>query len=334
VDLVDSDYFGGKATKKQITLTFGPEGTPPLQVLLVIPNNHTAPAPVFLGPNFYGNHTVLNDPAIPITENWVPNRADGVENNRATEAARGTAAHRWEIEQSIDRGYAVATFYHGDLDPDYDDFSNGVHAAYNPSDVRDPHAWGSIAAWAWGMHRVVDYLVTDADIDKDHIAVMGHSRNGKAALLAGAIDERIALVVSNQSGCGGAALNRRRMGETVKAINDQFPHWFAVAFRDFNEREDYLPLDQHLLIAMIAPRPVLVASAVEDEWADPPGEFQALKEAESVYRLLGTDGFQVDQMPDLNQLVGRTMGYHIRPGAHGVGAPDWAMFMNFVETVW
>jgi hypothetical protein len=330
----DQQYFGGKATKKEVLLRFGPEGTPPIHLLLVIPNERTGPTPVFLGPNFYANHAVLDDPDLSLSTVWLPNRAEGVENNRATEAARGTAAHRWEMEQSIDRGYAVATIYHGDADPDHDDFTDGVHPHYGKLDQegRDPNAWGSLSAWAWGLHRAVDYLVTDADIDAERIAVMGHSRNGKAALWAGATDERISLVVSNQSGCGGAALSRRGVGETVKAINESFPHWFAVAFRDFNDQEDYLPIDQHLLIAAIAPRPVLVASAIEDKWADPEGEFQSLIEAQSVYELLGKEGVAVEEMPPVNQLVNSTLGYHIRPGKHGVAAADWAMFMDFADT--
>ena len=196
---------------------------------------------------------------------------------------------------------------------------------------RTENSWGGLAAWAYGIHRAVDYLVTDPDIDTERIAVMGHSRNGKAALFAGATDDRIALVVSNQSGCGGAALSRRKQGETVKAINDSFPHWFNREFRKFNDNQDQLPLDQHLLISLMAPRPVLVASARGDNWADPEGEFLGLKGAESVYKLFGKAGLIVDEMPDTNQLVGAELGYHIRPGEHSVGSADWKVFMDFAD---
>ena len=330
---VDPEFMEGKATKKLITLSFGPEGTPPINLLLVIPNASSDLPPVFLGLNFYGNHAALDDPSIRLTEHWVPERGTGVVDNRATDAARGSALDRWSIADVIERGYASATFYHADVDPDKDDFSDGVHASIpvNGSVERSDESWGTIAAWAWGMHRAVDYLVRDPDVDGSQIAVMGHSRNGKAALLAGATDDRIALVISNQSGCGGAALSKRKVGETVAAINDRFPHWFNRNFRQYNDNEDALPLDQHLLIGLIAPRPVLVASAREDAWADPEGEFLALAAAEPVYKLYGKAGLNEKDMPALNTLVGVDLGYHIRPGGHGVGIADWNVFMDFAE---
>lgn len=332
IDAIDENYLDGMAIKKQVTITFGPANTS-FHLLLVIPKDNPDPAPVFLGPNFHGNHAVLPDEDIPLSDIWQPERGEGVVDNKATEASRGTSASRWSIDEVIARGYASATFYHGDLDPDYDNFEDGIHAAMRLEDgsTRDENSWGSLAAWAYGIHRAVDYLVTDPDIDPDRIAVMGHSRNGKAALWAGATDERIALVVSNQSGCGGAALSRRKTGETVQAINDRFPHWFNEAFRHFNDNEDQLPIDQHLLISLMAPRPVLVASAEDDKWADPEGEFLALVGAEPVYKLHGKAGLIVDEMPDLNQLVGAELGYHIRPGGHGVGSQDWGVFMDFAD---
>lgn len=333
LDLVNERALDGAATMKQLTLRFGPEGTPPIHLLLLVPNAHPDPGPVFLGLNFYGNHSVLADSLIPLSTHWVPERAPGVENNRATEEARGSAVERWQIEALIDRGYAVATFYHADVDPDKNDFTDGVHPHFEVEGTteRTDKSWGTLAAWAWGLHRAVDYLVTDPDIDPDRIAVMGHSRNGKAALLAGATDERIAMVVSNQSGCGGAAISRRRVGETVQAINTNFPHWFNRVFRSFNDDEDRLPIDQHSLIALIAPRPVLVASAVEDQWADPEGEFEALREAEPVYKLYRLAGLNEREMPAVNKLVGVELGYHIRPGGHAIGAQDWSVFVDFAE---
>ena len=333
VDAVDDHYMNGRAIKKQIVISVG-NGALDMQLLVVIPKDVVGKVPVFLGPNFHGNHSVVADPDVPLSSVWQPERGKGVVNHLATEASRGTSTERWDFEQAIARGYAMATFYHGDLDPDKDDFSDGAHAAFPLADgsTRDTNSWGSLSAWAFGIHRAVDYLVADPDIDANRIAVMGHSRNGKAALWAGATDPRIALVVSNQSGCGGAALNRRRVGETVKAINDRFPHWFNIAFRSFNENEDQLPFDQHMLIALMAPRPVLVASAEEDAWADPEGEFLALKEAGSVYSLYGSAGLIVEDMPGNNQLVGAELGYHIRPGGHGVGGADWRVFMDFADT--
>ncbi len=333
IDALDVNYLDGTAIKKQVTINYGPPLTPPLHLLLVVPKESPDPVPVFLGPNFHGNHAVLSDLDITLSSVWQPDRGEGVVNNRATDASRGTSATRWSIKEVIARGYASATFYHGDLDPDKDDFSDGIHAVMKQEDgsARSDTSWGSLAAWAYGIHRAVDYLITDPDIDNARIAVMGHSRNGKAALFAGAMDDRIALVVSNQSGCGGAALSRRKQGETVKAINDSFPHWFNREFRKFNDNEDQLPIDQHLLISLMAPRPVLVASAEEDKWADPEGEFLALKEAQPVYKLFGKAGLIVDTMPGNNLLVGAELGYHIRPGGHGVGSEDWKVFMDFAD---
>jgi len=329
------DYFGGKATLREVTIAFGPPKTPRIHLLVVIPNARK-PAPVFLGLNFAGNHAVLNDPDIRLPAVWMRPTGAGVKSNRATDAGRGTQVDAWAVEQSIDRGYAVALFYHGDVDPDRNDFTDGVHPHYfKPGQTKPgPHDWGTIAAWAWGFHRAVDYLVTDKDIDAKRIAVVGHSRLGKTALLAAAFDERIALAIPLQAGCGGTAPSRGKIGESVAQINKGFPHWFDAEFKNFNNQPDRLPFDQHCLIALVAPRPVLLANAVEDTWANPEGQFEMLKAADPVYRFLGVEGLAADRMPPVGKLVDSRLGYYIRPGKHSMTKGDWKVFLDFADKQW
>jgi hypothetical protein len=292
----NQNALGGTAVRKDIKLTLkNGDKTLDLLVLLYLPKSNK-PAPIFLGYNFGGNHTTSNEPDITLTNSWMKG------NTKASDAQRGKDVAAWPYKEIISRGYGVATIFTSDVDPDFDDgFKNGVHSLYN--DKPTPTSWGTISAWAWGLSRIMDYLETNPAIDKNRVIVIGHSRLGKTALWAGATDKRFAMAVSNNSGCGGAALSNRKFGETVAAINKTFPHWFCDNFNKYNDKEETLPVDQHELLALIAPRPVYVASSEEDKWADPKGEFLACVAATPVYKLLTGKGLPATEMPPVNTPV-------------------------------
>ncbi|QEG34875.1 alpha/beta hydrolase family protein [Bythopirellula goksoeyrii] len=326
---IDDNALGGTAVRKQVKLWFdGNDQELVADLLIYLPKHAEGPVPIFLGLNFAGNHAVADDPDIWLPTSWVPDRDNGtVEDNHATDKGRGSQSSRWPIQETLSRGYAVATIYCGDIDPDFDDgFQNGVHALFDNDDQ-----WGTIAAWAWGLSRALDYFEEDSDIDHSRTAVLGHSRLGKAALWAGARDERFALVISNESGCGGAALSRRRFGETVERINTRFPHWFCKNFHKYNDNEDELPVDQHMLCALIAPRPLYIASAEGDLWADPRGEFLSLQYASPVYELLGKNGLSNRDMPAVNEPISTDVAYHIRSGKHDITLYDWQRYLDFAD---
>ena len=341
-------FKGGQSnpTFKLITLETGPAtNAPRIDLMLIVPNRKRGPAPVFLAMNFCGNHALTADTRVPLARTWLGASCKGCTNNAATEAARGTQAADWPLEEIIGRGYALAAFYSGDVDSDRKDVSDGLYAWLAGGDPakNNPANRGTIAGWAWGFQRCVDYLVTDREVDAKRIAAVGHSRNGKTALLAAAFDERIALAIPHQAGCGGSAPNRlapalaapqangRPIAETTAVINKSFPHWFNGEFKKFDAAPEKLPFDQHCLAALCAPRPVLFSNAEGDQWANPSGQFEMLQAADPVYRLLGVEGLAAKQMPPQRHLVDSRLGYYIREGKHAMTADDWTAFLNFAE---
>jgi dienelactone hydrolase len=286
--------------------TTGPQGSATFRLTIYLPAKRTGRVPVFLLLNNRGSlASQVNNPFFP-------------------------------VDKIVARGYAAAGITLGEVAPDNPQkYREGVIRAHDGPDESSPDRWRTIAAWAWGAQRAMDYLQTDTDIDPKRVAVIGHSRGGKAALWAGAQDERFALTISNNSGESGAALARRREGETVAKINTSFPHWFAENYKKYNDREDDLPVDQHELIALLAPRLAYVASAQDDAWADPLGEFLSCVHATPVYRLLGVPGVGATEHPPVEQPVqsGR-IGYHMRKGGHGLIESDWQRFMDFADKHW
>jgi hypothetical protein len=332
------DFLSGKAILKEVSVIFSVgKKQSEMGLLIILPKKKNYPIPLFVGLNFYGNHTIHPSTEISLTKSFVKNRPEFcIMDNKATHLSRGVRSNRWPVERIIERGYGLAAIYYGDLDPDFhDDFENGIHGIIYSEENRIKSDEGAaIAAWAYGLTKSMDYFEMDDMIDENRIAVIGHSRLGKTALWAGAIDDRFAITISNNSGCGGAALSRRKMGETLKDINSVFPHWFCKNFHDFNDRENELPIDQHMLISLIAPRAVYVGSAKNDEWADPYGEYLSLFHSGPVFELYGQSTLTSKDLPELNSpAVSGKMGYHIRSGSHDLARYDWEKYMDFADQI-
>ncbi len=305
-------------------------------LLAFYPKKEKILIPVFVGYNFKGNHTVNPDKKIIIAESWVRPRKNS-KSNQASSLDRGISASRWDVEHILSRGYGLITAYYGDIDPDFDDgFKNGINELFDDNRERKESDGGSIDSWAWGLSRIVDYVKNDSVFDATKTIVIGHSRLGKSALWAGALDKRFSMVISNNSGCGGAAISRRRFGETIKRINTSFPHWFCKNYKKYNDKEENCVVDQHFLLSMIAPRPIYIASASKDLWADPRGEFLSLSAAEPVYKLYGynwnNEGKEkIKKMPQPDEPILGRMSYHLRSGKHDITPYDWARYLDFVD---
>ncbi len=332
----DKAAFGGLATVKEVELSLGLKNCPPIYLLIAVPNKRpTDGSPIFVGLNFDGNHAHLDDKNIRLPSGWMLNGRKGVQDHRALEDGRGLSKTQWPIEQIIKSGYAVCTCYYGDISEDRKETAGPLAPFVVDPMLKDRlERTESIMLWAWGVHRMVDFIETMPAINKKRIAVIGHSRLGKTALLAGAYDDRIAAVFPHQAGCGGTGPSRHAdvKAESVKRINTAFPHWFSGTFKTYNEALDKLPIDQHLLLAMCAPRPVLYTNAEDDKWANPSGQFEMMQLANPVYQLFGSKGTNSMLPPKLKELNNQQLGYWMRPGKHELNPDDWATFSKFADT--
>ncbi len=327
---IDSSLFNGRAVYKEIKLELliSDAFRPNLILALFIPLRRSRPAPVFIGLNKCGNHTLLDLNMISI------DKKAGLQSKCQGEIQmRGSRSEYWSIKNTILRGYALATCAVGDIDPDEQDRSEGIPAKYQDAPGDSMTKWGTIAAWAWGIHRIVDYLYSDQDIDHSRICVTGWSRRGKAALFASAMDDRIDLVVPHQSGTGGMALSRMNPSESVARITEKFPNWFNKNFSKFAENINKLPVDQHLLVALIAPRPLMDNAGLKDTWASPHLAFRAMTAAAPVYELLGKkgivgDGFVRDSIGESE--FGRLLQFQ-RDTDHILNLAYWNAMLDFAD---
>jgi hypothetical protein len=303
----DRASMDGKANLKQVHIeVFKNDKAVRINVVLFIPVEARKPVPVFL---LINNRPQSN-----------------------TDPTRETKSDFWPAEMLIDSGYAIAAFHVSDLAPDNKDtFSAGVLQLY-PDQLTADNGMRAIGAWAWGASRVMDYFQSDPEIDAKKVTVVGHSRGGKASLWAAAQDQRFAACITNCSGNSGAALSRRKFGERVARINTSFPHWFNNNYKKFNDNEDALPVDQHMLIAMVAPRPVYATNASKDLWADPKGTYLALKNAEPVWALYDIKSALSSAQPGINEpIIHSPLAYHNREGEHNLTAYDWSKFISFAR---
>lgn len=331
-----NDAREGRATRLRVGILFeGRTEDRQLELLVYLPNqNPKARVPLFLGLNFDGNYTTTAEPDLPLPTHYVmglfQNRPP---DHRAYESARGIHASMFPYDKILEQGYGVATACYGEVEPDY----GGAWRVGPRGLAKQPGAedWGAIGAWAWSLSRCADYLTTHPRIDASRLGLFGFSRLGKTAMWAAAQDTRFKLIVSQESGKGGISLMRRRIGEPVAHLTGTaLGHWFAPKFATYGDRELALPIDGHLLGALIAPRPLLILSGTEDSWSDPEGEFLGGQGADSVYRLLGTDGLKGASWPKTQTLVGGTIGYYLRPGKHDVTAEDWEATLRFAALHW
>ncbi|WP_260740134.1 glucuronyl esterase domain-containing protein [Tunturiibacter lichenicola] len=326
--------LNGKAIRKQVTIYLNKDKQdktgPSIDLLIYLPAAAHKPVPMLLSINFGAVQNAVDDPGIKPETVWDPKT-----NTRIAPSSGHNFGHI-DAEALIDAGIGVATFYYGDVDPDYPaGFSNGIRARYlKPGQTeRAPDEWGTISAWAWGMSRVEDYFETDKSIDAKRVAIHGISRLGKTVMWAGAHDQRFAAVIESCSGEGGAALSHRDYGETIAHLTapSRYPYQFAANYAKYGGFPDKAPMDANLLIALIAPRPLLLQTGNTDYWSDPKGEFLAAVAAGPVYKLLGKEDLGTDIWPSAKQPIFHDLSYCMHDGGHGMVPSDWQIYIEFLK---
>jgi len=320
----------GKAVRRQVTVYFSSDKNgPKMDLLVYLPAAARKPVPLLLNLSFTANSSTVDDPGIKPGEVW--NR-----DKKKVPAPKPATFGRLNVAPLLAQGIGVATVYYGDIDPDFEGgIAYGVRALYLKPGQKEPapNEWGAISAWAWGLSRALDYLETDKGVDAKRVAIFGVSRLGKTVLWAGAHDPRFALVIASCSGEGGAAISRRNYGELVKHLvaPTRYPYQFAANYQKYGDHVDQLPVDSHMLISLIAPRPLLLQTGDTDFWSDPKGEFLAAVAAGPVYRLLSQQALDTDQMPAAGQSIMHTLGYYMHSGGHGTIPSDWDQFIKFLN---
>lgn len=323
--------LNGKAVRKQVTIYLNKEKTgPSIDLLIYLPAAAKKPVPMLLSINFGAVQRAVDDPGIKPETVWDP------KTNTRIMPPDGRNFGRIDAEALLDAGFGVATFYYGDVDPDYPEgFANGIRARYPKAGQtgRAADDWGSVAAWAWGMSRVQDYFETDKSVDARRVAIHGISRLGKTVMWAGAHDQRFAAVIASCSGEGGAALSHRNYGETIAHLTapTRYPYQFAENYAKYAGFPDKAPMDANLLIALVAPRPLLLQTGNTDYWSDPKGEFLAEVAAGPVYKLLGKQDLGTDVWPSTKQPIFHDLSYYMHDGGHGMVASDWAIYIDFLK---
>jgi hypothetical protein len=323
--------LNGKAIRKRVEIHLsGDQNTPVIHLVEYIPAEAKKPVPMLLSISFGAPSNTVDDPGLPVGEVW------DMKTHARIPANKARTFGKLRVEPVLDAGIGVATFYYGDVDPDFaEGFANGIRSHYlKPGEAkRGPEDWGSIAAWAWGMSRVQDYFETDKDVDAKRVAIHGVSRLGKTVMWAGAHDQRFAAVIASCSGEGGAALSHRDYGETIAHLTapTRYPYQFAENYAKWAGFPDKAPMDANMLVALIAPRPLLLQTGNTDSWSDPKGEFLAAVAAGPVYKLLGKDPLDTETWPAAKQPILHDLSYYMHDGGHGMVPTDWDVYVEFLK---